>query len=247
MKNINDNNAADFQQESDNVFGRIAESYDRLCDLFSLGIHRLWKRKVAKTIAAEQWQNLLDTGTGTGDIVLRVLQGNTSNVSRNIVASDISLKMLKVATSRLRSTDTCMVEIKAMNSESLSEVTSNSYDCYSMSLVLKICNRKAAMEEAYRVLKPGGLAVFLEASNIPNKFIQNAYLKYMEICMPAIGWIATRGDSSAYKYLLNGIRGFPSAENLKLELQEVGFTDVTFERLSLGIVAIHKARKPKNA
>ena len=66
----------------------------------------------------------------------------------------------------------------------------------------------------------------------------------MAFCMPLLGWLATGGDASAYRYLLRGIKGFPSAEDLAGELIMRGFEDVSFERLSLGIVAIHTARKP---
>ena len=66
----------------------------------------------------------------------------------------------------------------------------------------------------------------------------------MRFCMPIIGWVATRGDTSAYKYLLKGIENFPTAEALAGELSSLGFEDVSFERLTLGIVAIHVAHKP---
>jgi ubiquinone/menaquinone biosynthesis C-methylase UbiE len=62
--------------------------------------------------------------------------------------------------------------------------------------------------------------------------------------MPFIGWAATGGDASAYRYLLKGVREFPDAERLAAELREAGFADVAFERLSLGIVAIHTGRRP---
>jgi ubiquinone/menaquinone biosynthesis C-methylase UbiE len=58
-------NAAEFAWQHDDVFGRIASRYDLPCDVFSLGVHRLWKRRVARRIAAEPWQTLLDSATGT--------------------------------------------------------------------------------------------------------------------------------------------------------------------------------------
>ena len=93
-------NAAAFSQHSDDVFGRIAARYDMLCDLFSLGIHRIWKREVARQIAEERWNTLLDGATGTGHVLLRVLQQDVSR-ERNIIGSDISPKMLAVAERRL--------------------------------------------------------------------------------------------------------------------------------------------------
>lgn len=98
--------------------------------------------------------------------------------------------------------------------------------------------------EAFRVLRPGGRIIILEASNIPVAWMQKVYLTYMSLCMPVLGWLATGGDASAYKYLLHGIREFPSAEQLVDEMTSIGFREVQFSRLSLGIVAIHIARKP---
>jgi ubiquinone/menaquinone biosynthesis C-methylase UbiE len=66
----------------------------------------------------------------------------------------------------------------------------------------------------------------------------------MNLCVPVIGWIATRGDASAYKYLLKGMENFPTAEEFAQELAFVGFKDISFERLTFGTVAIHTARKP---
>lgn len=241
-ENIERRNAAEFAWQRDDVFGRIAGRYDRLCDLFSLGIHRLWKRRVAHTIARESWHTLLDGATGTGDIILRVLP-RVAGQKRTIIASDISPKMLAIASARL-GPYRGMVDVRQLDAEAMPTVASGSVDAYSMSLAFKICNRQLAMKEARRVLRPGGRLILLEASNIPWAPLHRTYLLYMSLCMPLLGWLATGGDASAYKYLLHGIKDFPTAEALARELSEQGFEDVAFERLSLGIVAIHTARKP---
>lgn len=235
-------NAAEFVWQSDDVFGRIASRYDLLCDVFSFGIHRLWKRRVARVIAHEPWTSLLDGATGTGDIILRVL-AHEEVAGRSVIASDVSAPMLSIAQRRLAGRGD-QVQIQQLNAESMPSVPSASVDAYSISLALKICNRRLALQEALRVLRPGGRLVVLEASNIPWKPLQSLYLAYMSLCMPALGWLATGGDASAYRYLLQGIREFPSAEQLGAELEALGFCDVKFERQSLGIVAIHTARKP---
>jgi ubiquinone/menaquinone biosynthesis C-methylase UbiE len=125
----------------------------------------------------------------------------------------------------------------------MTAVAAASIDLCSISLGLKICNRTLVLAEALRVLRPGGRLVVLEASNIPLRWLHSAYLGYMSACMPVLGWLATGGDASAYRYLLDGIREFPTAEALADEMRAAGFVDVGFERLSLGIVAIHVARK----
>ena len=83
------------------MFGRIATRYDLLCDVFSFGIHRFWKRAVARRIANEEWSVLLDGASGTGDIVLRLL-AHQETAGRTVIASDISPKMLAIAQQRLK-------------------------------------------------------------------------------------------------------------------------------------------------
>lgn len=239
-------NSANFTSKDDDVFGRIASRYDRLCDFFSLGIHRLWKRRVAQIIGNAPWHNLLDVASGTGDIVHRILQQRLSNgvinSSHQIIVSDISLQMLDKAKQKMTGHSANMIFMQ-LDAENMIQIKSASQDVVAISLGLKICDRHKALQEAYRVLKIGGRLVVLEASNIPINWIHRLYLVYMTAVMPIIGWLATSGDSSAYQYLLKGVKNFPSAESLAQEINNVGFIEVNFERLSFGIVAIHMARK----
>lgn len=235
-------NAAEFAWQSDDVFGRIASRYDKLSDIFSFGIHRVWKRRVAKRIASEKWNTLLDGASGTGDIIFRVM-ASASTHGRTVIGSDVSAKMLAIAEQRLHSFNG-NVSFRLLDAESMPSIQTDAVDAYSISLGLKICNRHLAVQEALRILKPGGRLIVLDASNIRWGFLHRVYLAYMSFCMPILGWIATGGDASAYKYLLQGVRDFPTAEEFAQELVDYGFEEVKFERLSLGIVAIHTARKP---
>lgn len=236
-------NAAHFHADEDDVFARIAGRYDLLCDLFSLWIHRHWKRRIAALIGNGDWRRMLDSASGTGDIVLRVVRQIPGRHGREIIASDISPAMLRMARRKFEE-EGIRVETRHLDAHSMPSIADGSIDLYSISLGLKICDRTLAMREAYRILRPGGTFIALEASNIPWRWLQCLYLGYMHLCMPALGWIATGGDASAYRYLLQGIEEFPTAEGLAHEMSELGFESVSFERLSLGIVAIHRARKP---
>ena len=237
-------NAAEFHPRADDVFGRIATRYDMLCDLFSFGIHRLWKRRVAARIARESWENLLDVAAGTGDVVLRVARCQELQPHQKIVASDISPQMLSVAHQRAARLGLAL-DFLILDAHAMPSIQDASIDLYSISLGLKICERPQVLREAFRVLRPGGRLIVLEASNIAWHWLHRTYLVYMTLCIPIVGWLATGGDASAYRYLLKGIQDFPSAEALASELSNMGFEEVSFERLSLGIAAIHVARKPR--
>ena len=179
-------NAAEFVASADDVFGRIASRYDLLCDLFSFWIHRHWKRRVALLIASHPWEDLLDVASGTGDIVLRVLSRQPSAAARRIVASDISPQMLAIAKRRLDVLGQS-VELRQLDAHDMPSVPGESVDLFSISFAMKICDRHAVLREALRVLKPDGRLIVLEASTIPVRWLRQAYLLYMSVCMPVIG------------------------------------------------------------
>jgi ubiquinone/menaquinone biosynthesis C-methylase UbiE len=116
---------------SSDVFGRIASRYDVLCDLFSLGIHRLWKREVAQVIAKEPWLRLLDCATGTGDIILRVLNEKQIQDNQKLIASDISPQMLAIAQKRLTAADS-LIEFHVLDAHFMPDLPAESIDLYSI-------------------------------------------------------------------------------------------------------------------
>jgi len=235
-------NAATFDPARDNVFARIAGRYDRLCEIFSLGIHRLWKRAIARQMASHPGLVVLDAASGTGDIPLRLMRGfQESMQGRTLLVTDLCPQMLAIAQRKLARYPT---QLAVHDCEQLEHLASDTIDLYSISFGMKICDRHRAMAEAFRVLRPGGTFFCLEAARIPVPIIHAAYLRYMEWCLPLIGRIASGGDPSTYGYLLQGVREFPAQHDFADELRAAGFTNVTYRNLTFGIVAIHEATKP---
>lgn len=239
-------NAAGFSPEEDDVFGRIADRYDRLCDLFSLGAHRLWKqrmaRRLAEVLADLPHATILDLASGTGDIPLRLLRRLPLG-GRRLWVSDLSDAMMAKARTRLPASLPGM-SFARIDAEALDGVADGTVDVISISFAMKICDRARVIAQARRVLKPGGWFFCLEASSIPLPWLRRAYLAYMDWCLPLIARLATGGDRSAYDYLLRGVHDFPDAPSLSRELGSAGFEAVTHEHLTLGIVALHRARQP---
>jgi len=238
-----DHNAAEFAPDEDNVFGRIAGRYDRLCDIFSLGIHRQWKSRMARAMAREQASFILDVASGTGDIPLRYLRQKNRNPDARLWVTDICPQMLDVAEEKLAGKDDGL-SFEVLNAYDMALIEDSSVDLYSISFAMKICDRERVLKEAFRVLKPGGKFFCLEASQIPIRLIHNAYLVYMDWCMPIIGKLAADGDASAYQYLLKGVHDFPNQRELADEILNHGFEDVSYESLTFGITALHRAVKP---
>ncbi len=236
-------NSARFRPDQDDVFGRIADRYDRLCDVFSLGVHRLWKRRLVARLAAEDGRHLLDLASGTGDIPCRLWRRlGPEAAGWRIRVTDISLPMLAIARSKLEALG-AEVEVEVQDACRI-DAADGSVDIVSIAFGLKITDRSRVMSEAWRVLRPGGVLFGLEASRIVVPGLHRLYLVYMDLCMPLIGRLATGGDASAYGYLLRGIHDFPDQRSLAAEMAAHGFEDVGFESLSLGIVALHRGVKP---
>lgn len=234
-------NAARFLAEQDDVFARIAQRYDLLCDLFSLGAHRIWKSRMALRLAERHGDTVLDLASGTGDIPLRLL--GRPGAPRVLWVTDLSPSMLSLAREKVGDMGECRFSLA--DAESLIDFADNSVDLVSISFGLKICDRQRVTAEALRVLKPGGGFFCLEAARIPWPWLHAAYLAYMGWCLPLIATLAVGGDRSAYDYLLRGIHDFPHQERLAAEFAEAGFIEVTYENLTFGIVALHMATKPR--
>lgn len=234
-------NAAAFHQSHDDVFARIAGRYDRLCDVFSLGIHRIWKSAMAERMAAHVGDKVLDVASGTGDIPLRLIRrGHRPSA---LWVTDLCPQMLAIAEQKLAAYRSGL-HLSICNAENLENFADESFDAYSISFAMKICNRQKIIAEAHRVLRPGGRFYCLEAARITYEPLHRAYLAYMNWCMPLIGRLAARGDASAYVYLLRGVHQFPDQESFAGELRRAGFTNVDYRNMTLGIVALHEATKP---
>ncbi|XP_011803989.1 PREDICTED: 2-methoxy-6-polyprenyl-1,4-benzoquinol methylase, mitochondrial [Colobus angolensis palliatus] len=99
-----------------------------------------------------------------------------------------------------------------------------------------------ALQEAHRVLKPGGRFLCLEFSQVNNPLISRLYDLYSFQVIPVLGEVIA-GDWKSYQYLVESIRRFPSQEEFKEMIEDAGFHKVTYESLTSGIVAIHSGFK----
>jgi demethylmenaquinone methyltransferase / 2-methoxy-6-polyprenyl-1,4-benzoquinol methylase len=98
---------------------------------------------------------LLDVTSGTGDIALRVT-ARPGMQGRVIIASDICPGMLAVARTKAAANAQTPI-LRLLDAHQLGEIEDASIDSYAISFGMKICDRPKVFEEAFRVLKLGGL------------------------------------------------------------------------------------------
>jgi demethylmenaquinone methyltransferase/2-methoxy-6-polyprenyl-1,4-benzoquinol methylase len=118
------------------------------------------------------------------------------------------------------------------------------FDCVTVAFGLRnMADRAQALAEMRRVLRPGGHLFLLEFSQ-PRRWFAPIYFRYLRHVLPHLARLLT-GDKAAYDYLGGSIGEFPSHEAMSTELTAAGFYPVTCRRLTCGIVALHRARKPR--
>ena len=223
------------------VFSSVAQQYDLMNDLMSLGIHRVWKRYFVGTSGVKRGDRVLDLAGGTGDIaaLLHERVGDTGSV----VLGDINAAMLGVGRDRL--TDRGLVrglEYVQLNAEAL-PFPDASFDLVTIAFGLRNVTEKAnALREMHRVLKVGGRALVLEFSQVKPEWFRPVYDFHSFKVLPRLGKLFAN-DADSYQYLAESIRKHPPQDELKAMMAAAGFERTDYRNLSAGIVAIHSGYK----
>ena len=220
-----------------NVFNKVYDKYDLMNDFMSLGIHRLWKKDLINMMAPSKDRKLIDVACGTGDIGKLYLK--KTNHQGNIFNVDPNRNMIEVGKKRFK--DYKNISWKVEGAEELT-FQDNYFDYYTISFGLR--NTKdidKSLNEAYRVLKPGGRFLCLEFSKIENSNLNFFYKQYSKL-IPQIGKFIV-GEREPYDYLIKSIEKFISQDQLLDQLDKVGFINCKYRNLNGGIVAIHSGWK----
>jgi len=221
------------------MFDRIASGYDRQNTLFSLDRDRAWRRRAARLAALRPGDFALDLCTGTGKLAAELLP--YVRPGGRVTGVDFSNQMLELARRRVPGVDFQLGDANAV------PVANNSVDTVTIAFGLRnLLDREAALREMRRVLKPGGRVVILEFPTPPRGMASLPYRLYLTRVMPHIaGWLGM--DRQAYQYLADTVRAFPSPPELARLMEQVGFEDVQVQRMTGGIVALHRGIRPRTA
>ncbi|CRK75212.1 bifunctional demethylmenaquinone methyltransferase/2-methoxy-6-polyprenyl-1,4-benzoquinol methylase UbiE [Nereida ignava] len=222
------------------VFTNVASKYDIMNDVMSVGIHRVWKDAMMDWLAPRAGQRLLDVAGGTGDISFKFL-GRAGSGHATVL--DITESMLVEGRQRAEANDMATQLDWAVGDAMALPFKDNTFDVYTISFGIRNVTRpQEALNEAYRVLKPGGRLMVLEFSQLPNPMMQKAYDLYSFNVIPRMGKLIAN-DADSYQYLVESIRQFPDQETFLSMVKAAGFENASYRNLSLGIAALHSGWK----
>jgi len=222
------------------VFTNVASNYDIMNDVMSVGIHRLWKDAMMDWLAPRDGQRLLDVAGGTGDIAFRFLKRAPG---ASAVVCDMTESMLISGQQRAEAEKQADKLEWIVGDAMALPFEDNSFDVYTISFGIRNVTRpQEALNEAFRVLRPGGRLMVLEFSQLPNDALQWAYDKYSYNVIPEMGKIIA-GDRDSYQYLVESIRQFPDQDTFLAMVKEAGFEQAKYRNLSMGIAALHSGWK----
>ena len=221
------------------MFDNISKHYDFLNHFLSLGIDIYWRKRAIQLLKPEKPQLILDIATGTADFAIEALALHPEKV----IGVDISEGMLEIGRKKLqRKKLDDRIELQMGDSERLL-FEDNIFDAVIVAFgVRNFENLEKGLQDMYRVLKPGGMAVIVEFSK-PTKFpFKQVYNLYFQSVLPKIGKVISK-DNAAYSYLPASVQAFPDGGAFEKVLQKVGFNQTTCTSLTFGICAIYTGKK----
>lgn len=232
------NNTESKKDQVEDMFDNIAPKYDLLNRMLSMKIDVTWRNKLVKWMKNDNPKLVLDVATGTGDLAITIQKGTGANV----VGLDLSQQMLNVGIEKVKQQNLqdkiTMVKGDAENLP----FEDNKFDAVSVAFgVRNFENLEKGLDELKRVVKVGGSVYILEFSKVQG-MMRPLYMFYFKNILPRIGKLVSK-DDRAYTYLPDSVEAFPYGAIMKSILQQRGYSEVVYKKLTFGIATIYKATK----
>jgi len=222
---------ANLNKDPDDVskmFDDVANRYDFLNDLLSLGRTKAWRRAVTSIIAPKPGMKILDIAAGTGSSSRSLVDKGAE-----VTALDFSQGMIEQGRKQNKNINFVQGDALKLPFED------NSFEVTTISFGLRnTSNTEIALKEALRVTKDGGRIVVAEFSHPVNPIFKKIYLNYLMKALPVIVKKISK-NPDAYIYLAESIRAWPDQAELASIMRDSGFKSVAWQDLTFGIVAVH--------
>ena len=227
------------KNQVEKMFDSISFEYDLLNAIMTFNSHKRWKKNILNIAKKLKPKNALDIATGTADIAINL--GSISNCE--VIGVDISEQMLNVGREKITKMKlTKSVRLESGDAENLN-FKDNYFDLVTIGFgVRNFQDLEKGLSESLRVLKVKGTLIVLETSVPENRIMKLFYSIFTRTYIPIMAMIFSK-DKSAYNYLLNSAKLFPSGTKFSNILKSVGFADVLIKPKLFGSSTIYVCKK----
>ncbi len=222
------------------MFNEIAPKYDKLNGALSLGIDDYWRSDAMRELRRYRPKQILDIATGTGDFALlahKIIH------PEKITAVDISEGMMAIGRAKIAAKG--LEEVITFEYQDCAALTfaDESFDAVTISFgVRNFEDIDRSFMEVWRVLRPGGVFLFLELTTPEKNPMKGLYNSYTKHVMPLLSNLF-HTERKAYEYLPESIAAFPQGREMMLILKKNGFRNIRLRRYTLGVVTLYMAEK----
>lgn len=222
-------------------FNTVADKYDFMNTLLSFGIHHLWKRTAIKMLGLRRGDVVIDICGGTGDLSL--LAAKVVGLSGRVILYDMNKAMMEKAKPKVANSLFAKSIFFVQGDAERMSFPDSFFNAAIVGFGIRnLTHLDLGLKEIHRILKPGGKFMCLEFSRPTAPLFRWLYDVYSFYIMPFLGKIFV-GSKQAYTYLPESIRMFPLPPHIAEILESMGFSDISYRKLTNGIAVVHLAKK----
>jgi demethylmenaquinone methyltransferase / 2-methoxy-6-polyprenyl-1,4-benzoquinol methylase len=232
--------SAQFSEQVQTMFDRIAGRYDLLNSLMTAGLHHSWRARAVDRAEVSAGDSVLDVCCGTGDLSFELAE--RVSPGGHVVGCDFSEQMLDLA--REKAADRG-VPVRFEWADALQlPYDHDRFDAVTVGFgVRNFADRDKGLAEMARVLKPGGRLVILEFTQPRRPPFSTFYSLWFDRIVPILGRLTPNPD--AYSYLAESVQSFPDPRGLAAKMDAAGFERIGWLLTAGGILAIHSGVAPE--
>ena len=256
----NPHTVADKRGRVQRMFAAIAPSYDLNNRLHSLWMDQHWRYMAVKWAGLNQTDGVVDVACGTGDLTLafrreidrlpeipRASSGQTGDYQHPrepILGIDFTYEMLPIARSKATSADGKSPVIFLNGDAQALPLPDSCADVVSIAFGIRnVADPAIAVQEFFRILRPGGRLIILEFSLPTNTILRGLYNFYFRKILPRTATLISGDKTGAYKYLPESVNTFIGREQMMEMMTQAGFHKVENRAMTFGVCICYRGVK----